>query len=63
MLAYILRGFEEGDSIGAGTTSDADWACQGEAKNVQFCVDSSGRVSGLGTSRKVLSEWVSLAQA
>ena len=28
--------FEQGDSMGTGTTSDADWACRGNAKNVHF---------------------------
>ena len=35
-LGYIQRGFEQRDFIGTGTTSDADWACQGDEKNVHF---------------------------
>ena len=30
------KSFEQGDSIGTGTTSDADWACHGDEKNVHF---------------------------
>ena len=30
------RSFEQGDSMGTGTTSDADWACRGDAKNFHF---------------------------
>ena len=32
------------DSIGTGTTSDADWACQGYEKNVQFFQIVEGKV-------------------
>ena len=30
------KGLEQGESMGQGTTSDADWACQGDEKNVHF---------------------------
>ncbi len=33
------KSFEQGDSIGTGTTSDADWACHGDEKNVHFFSD------------------------
>ena len=29
-LGYIQRSFEQGESIGTDTTSDADLACQGD---------------------------------
>ena len=30
------KSFEQGDSMGTGTTSDADWACRGDEKNVHY---------------------------
>ena len=62
-LGYIQRCFEQGDSMGTGTISDADWACQGDEKNVHFFSDSRGRVTDLGTSRNALSKGMPLAQA
>ena len=41
-LGYIQRGLERRDSIGTGTTSDADWACHGDEKDVYFFSDSRG---------------------
>ena len=32
------KGLEQGDSMGTGTTSDADWACLGDEKTVHFFV-------------------------
>ena len=59
MLGCIQRCFEQGDSIGTGTTSDADWACQGDAKIQIVGVGTTG----VGTSRKVWSKGILLAQA
>jgi hypothetical protein len=33
------KSFEQGDSMGTGTTSDADWACHGDEKNVHFFIE------------------------
>ena len=44
------KSFEQGDSIGTGTTPDADWACRGDEKNVHFFSDRRGRATGLGIS-------------
>ena len=34
-LGYIQRSFKQGASMGTGTTSDADWACQGNERYLQ----------------------------
>ena len=44
MLGYIQRCFEQRDSMGTGTTSDADWACQGDEKNVHFFYTVEGEL-------------------
>ena len=46
-LVYIQRVFEQGDSMGTGTTSDADWACQGDEKNVLFFSIREGELPAL----------------
>ena len=48
--------------MGTGTTSGADWACQGDEKNVHF-PDSTWRATGLGTSIEALSKGIPFAQA
>ena len=50
--------------MGTGTTSDADWACQGYEKNVfSFLFDSKGVATGFGISREALSKRIPWAQA
>ena len=63
--------------MGTGTTSYADWACQGSEKNVQAFLDNRAVATGLATfffdnrvvatdfgiSRKALSKMFSWAQA
>ena len=46
------KGIEQGDSMGTGTTSDADWACRGDEKNVLFFENRKGRATGLGKQDK-----------
>ena len=38
------KGLEQGESMGQGTTSDADWACRGDEKNVRFCKIEKGEL-------------------
>jgi hypothetical protein len=54
--------FEQGDSIGTGTTSDADWACHGDEKNVHFFQIEKGELE-VGYTRKGLNKGIPLAQA
>ena len=49
--------------MGTGTTSDADWACQGDGKNVHFFSDSRGGATGLCTSKEAWRKEVPWAQA
>ena len=49
--------------MGTGTTSDADWACQGDEKNVQIFQIVRGELPALGTSREALSKGIRWAQA
>ena len=49
--------------MGTGTTSDADWACQGDEKKRSLCSDSRGGATGLGRSRETLSKEIPWAQA
>ena len=51
---------EQGDSIGTGTTSDADSACKGDEKTVHF---GTGGATGLRKSKETLSKEISWAQA
>ena len=43
VLVY-QKSFEQGDSMGTGTTSDADWACRGDEKNVHFLQIEEGEL-------------------
>ena len=54
--------FEQGDSIGRGTTSDADWACHGDEKNVHFFQIEKGELE-VGYTRNGSSKGIPLAQA
>ena len=40
----IQERLEQGESMGQGTTSDADWACRGDGKNVHFCKIEKGEL-------------------
>ena len=62
-LEYIQRSFKQRASIGTGTVSGADWACQGDEKNVHFFSDSRRVATGLGRSRETLSKEIPWAQA
>ena len=39
--------------MGTGTTSNADWVCQGNEHNVHFFKSNNAVTTGLGTRRKV----------
>jgi len=56
------KGLEQGESMGQGTTSDADWACRGDEKNVHFCKIEKGSYR-FGYTRQGLSKGIPLAQA
>ena len=47
------KSFEQEDSIGTGTTSDADWSCRADEKNVHFFSDRRGGASDLGIPEKL----------
>ena len=56
------KSFEQWDSMGTGTASDADWACQGDEENVHFFQIEVGELQ-VWVYKKALSNGIPWAQA